>query len=111
LSQPSGQGTSGLIAVLKIARGKAEGVAVDQTTVDVNVETWLVQLGDRVSVSASRVQDGLLDLWGLLPEGDARQVVEEWLTETLERELYRTEDVIERLERVRALQGEPSSVG
>jgi hypothetical protein len=84
---------------------------VDHTTVDAKVETWVAQLGDRVSVSASKVQDGLFDVWGLLPEGDARRRVEEWLTETLERELYTTEDVIRRLGQVRALRGEPSSVG
>ena len=83
---------------------------MDHTTVDVKVETWVAQLGDRVSVSASKVQDGLFDLWGLLPEGDARRKVEEWLTETLERELYTTEDVIARLAQVRILRGEPSSV-
>jgi hypothetical protein len=83
---------------------------VDQTTVDAKVAIWVTELGDRVSVSASKVQDGLFDLWGLLPEGDARRMVEIWLTETLERELYTTEDVIERLGRVRTLQGEPSTV-
>jgi hypothetical protein len=79
--------------------------------VEAKVETWVAELGDRVSISASKVQDGLFDLWGLLPDGEARRTVEVWLTETLERELYTTEDVIERLGRVRALRGEPSSVG
>jgi hypothetical protein len=94
-----------------VEEGNAEGVGVDQTTVDAKVESWVAELGDRVSISASKVQDGLFDVWGLLPEGDARRMVETWLTETLERELYTTEDVIERLGRVRALRGEPSSVG
>jgi hypothetical protein len=86
-------------------------VFVDQTTVDAKVETWVAQLGDRVSVSASKIQDGLFDLWGLLPDGDARRMVEEWLTETLDRELYITEDVIKRLGTVLLLRGEPSTVG
>jgi len=84
---------------------------VRDTTVDASVETWVAELGDRVSVSASTVQDHLLDLWGLLAEGDARRIVEQWLTETLERELYTSEDVIERLQDLRARQGEPSTVG
>jgi hypothetical protein len=100
-----------LCGTLKVGQGTAEGVLVDQTTVDAKVETWVAELGDRVSVSASKVQDGLFDLWGLLPEGDARRMVEQWLTETLERELYMTDDVIGRLGRVQALRGEPSSVG
>ncbi len=83
---------------------------MNETTVDAKIETWVAQLGDRVSVSASTVQDHLLDLWGLLSDGGARRMVEQWLTATLERELYTTEDVIERLAEVRALQGEPESV-
>ena len=79
-------------------------------TADVNAEIWIAQLGDRVSVSASVVQDHLLDLWGLLPDGDGRRTVEQWLTETLERELYRTDDVIERLRRIPDLAAEPSTV-
>ena len=60
--------------------------------------------GHEVSVPASVVQDGLLDLWGLLPEGDQRSVVERWLTETLERNLYSVTDVDSRLDTVLASQ-------
>ena len=45
-------------------------------------------------------QDGLLDLWGLLPEGDTRAEVERWLTETLERNLYVVADIDARLSTV-----------
>lgn len=62
------------------------------------------QLEGQVSVPASVVQDGLLDLWGLLPEGDRRSVVERWLTETLERNLYSVTDVDSRLDSVLAPQ-------
>jgi hypothetical protein len=62
------------------------------------------QLEGQVSVPASVVQDGLLDLWGLLPEGDRRTVVERWLTETLERSLYAVTDVDSRLDTVLAPQ-------
>ena len=55
------------------------------------------QLEGQVSVSASVVQDGLLDLWGLLPDGDSRARVERWLTETLERNLYQVADIDARL--------------
>jgi len=55
------------------------------------------QLEGQVSVPASLVQDGLLDLWGFLPEGDTRTEVERWLTETLERQLYYVADVDARL--------------
>jgi hypothetical protein len=62
------------------------------------------QLEGQVSVPASVVQDGLLDLWGILPEGDRRSVVERWLTETLERNLYAVTDVDSRLDTVLAAQ-------
>ena len=55
------------------------------------------QLEGQVSVPSSVVQDCLLDLWGILPEGDSRTEVERWLTETLERHLYQVSDVDARL--------------
>ena len=58
------------------------------------------QLDGQMSVPASVVQDHLLDLWGLLPDGDIRTEVERWLTETLERNLYQVSDVDARLAHV-----------
>ena len=55
------------------------------------------QLEGQVSVSASLVQDSLLDLWGLMPEGDGRSEIEKWLTETLNRSLYAVQEVDARL--------------
>jgi DNA-directed RNA polymerase specialized sigma24 family protein len=60
------------------------------------------QLDGQVSVPATVVQDCLLDLWGLLPEGESRTQVERWLTETLERHLYSAHDVDARLTSVLA---------
>lgn len=68
------------------------------------ISTFRRQLEGQVSVPASVVQDGLLDLWGILPEGDSRSVVERWLTETLERNLYSVTDVDSRLDAVLAAQ-------
>ncbi len=68
------------------------------------VSAFRRQLEGQVSVPASVVQDGLLDLWGLLPAGDSRTVVERWLTETLERNLYSVTDVDSRLDTVLAPQ-------
>jgi DNA-directed RNA polymerase specialized sigma24 family protein len=58
------------------------------------------QLDGQVSVSASVVQDGLLEIWGALPEGSARSQVESWLTETLGRNLYSVADIDTRLSTV-----------
>ncbi len=60
------------------------------------------QLEGQGSVPASVVQDGLLELWGSLPAGDTRSVIEGWLTETLERNLYSASEVGSRLDAVLA---------
>jgi hypothetical protein len=70
---------------------------VSERTVEEIVESWVGELADQISVSASMVQDHLFDVWGAVEEGDARRAVERWLTETLERELYLAEDIVERL--------------
>jgi hypothetical protein len=73
---------------------------VTETSVEAAVESWVAELSDQASVSASAVQDHLLDIWGTLEEGAVRSEVERWLTETLERELYLADDVTSRLERL-----------
>ncbi|HSS11364.1 MAG TPA: hypothetical protein VLL25_15870 [Acidimicrobiales bacterium] len=74
---------------------------------DAIVEAWVADLGDQLAVSASAVQDRLLDLWGLLPEGETRRTIENWLTETLQRELYTSADITDRLRQL----GELETVG
>jgi hypothetical protein len=76
----------------------------DPSGMEAAISAFRRQLEGQVSVPASVVQDGLLDLWGLLPEGDTRAVVERWLTETLERNLYSVTDVDSRLDAVLAPQ-------
>jgi hypothetical protein len=71
---------------------------MDTEPVELLVASWLSELGEQGSVSASDVQDRLLDLWASLPEGAVRTQVERWLTETLERHLYAVDDVQRRLE-------------
>ena len=74
-----------------------------ETSIDTAVERWVAELRDGLSVSASTVQDRLFDLWGLLDEGDQRREVERWLTETLERHLYPTDEVVSRLRQLGVL--------
>jgi len=64
------------------------------------VEQWLADLAEQKAdpVSALAVQDRLLGLWGLLDEGARRAVVETWLTETLKRDLYLTDELRFRLD-------------
>jgi hypothetical protein len=74
------------------------------TSVEATIEAWIAELADQGSLSATAVQDRLFDLWGVLPEGTTRTEVERWLTETLERNLYTSEEVIERLQTLAQLQ-------
>lgn len=67
------------------------------TSVEAAVESWVAELRDGLSLSSSAVQDRLFDIWGMLDEGQARREVERWLTETLDRHLYTSEDLIARL--------------
>lgn len=67
------------------------------TNIEAAVEAWVAELSDGLSLSAMVVQDRLLDLWGMLDEGDLRREVERWLTETLDRHLYTSGDLIDRL--------------
>jgi hypothetical protein len=65
------------------------------------VERWLADLTtDQKAnpVPAGVVQDRLLGLWGLMDEGARRAVVETWLTETLNRNLYLAEELRHRLD-------------
>jgi hypothetical protein len=78
-----------------------DGPVVESAPSAVEVaEAWLAELVDQMAVSASDVQDHLLDLWGVLDEGPARSEIERWLTETLVRNLYSVSDINERLEMV-----------
>ena len=72
------------------------------TSIDAAVAAWRSELDGRTSVSASDVQDHLLELWGRLPEGDLRSEIEQWLTETLARQLYAVDDIDARLDQVLA---------
>ena len=74
---------------------------------DAVIDAWIAELGDQLAVSASAVQDRLLDLWGILPEGETRRTVEDWLTETLHREFDTSAVLVDRLRQL----GELETVG
>ncbi|MCU4184913.1 hypothetical protein K6U06_11125 [Acidiferrimicrobium sp. IK] len=71
-------------------------------TLEPIISAWRSELDGQGSVSATDVQDRLLELWGHLPDGEVRSEIERWLTETLARHLYAAEDIDARLERVLA---------
>jgi hypothetical protein len=80
----------------------ADATTVETATIETMVAEWKAELEGQQSVSASNVQDRLLDLWGQLPEGSVRSEIEKWLTETVQRHLYAVSDIDARLQRVLA---------
>ncbi|MDQ1373711.1 MAG: hypothetical protein QOJ09_1049 [Actinomycetota bacterium] len=62
--------------------------------IDTLLADWRSTAGDQTLFSASKVQALLFELWGET-EGPARELVQEWLTTTLHRELYSTDELDE----------------
>ena len=78
------------------------GEQAPEAIIEAMVAEWKAELEGQQSVSASNVQDRLLDMWGQLPEGSVRSEIEKWLTETVQRHLYAVSDIDARLQRVLA---------
>lgn len=49
-------------------------------------------------LSASRVQGHLFDLYGEVDAGEAKRLVEQWLTLTIQRDLFSGTELVEMLE-------------
>jgi hypothetical protein len=62
------------------------------TMIDQLISDWRDATGDDQVLSASRVQAFLFELWGVT-EGPARDLVQEWLSVTLHRELFSAEEL------------------
>jgi hypothetical protein len=67
-------------------------------TIDQLIEDWRHAAGGEAYFSASRVQGRLFDLYGELTPGPARQLVESYLTLTIERDLFSGTELIELLD-------------
>ena len=59
------------------------------------IEDWRSTAADATVVSASAVQDRLFDLWGELQDLPQQSVVEQWLTLTVERELFTGKELVD----------------
>lgn len=88
-----------------LAEIESSGQPHGDDLIEVALAAFRRQLDGQISVSANVVQDGLLEIWGALPEGSARSEVERWLTETLNRHLYSVSDIDSRLGAVLAGEG------
>ena len=62
------------------------------------IEDWRNQAVDTTVMSASAVQDRLFDLWGELRDLPLVSQVEQWLSLTVERELFSGKELVEFLD-------------
>ncbi len=62
------------------------------------IEDWRTKAAESTVVSASAVQDRLFDLWGELQDLPQQSLVEQWLTLTVERELFTGKELVEFLD-------------
>jgi hypothetical protein len=62
------------------------------------IEDWRTQAVDTTVMSASTVQDRLFDLWGELRDLPSVTQVEQWLSLTVERELFSGKELVEFLD-------------
>jgi len=73
------------------------------------IEAWKTEAADQTVVSASAVQDRLFDLWGELRDYAVVSQVEQWLSLTVERELFSGKELVEFLDELdRSLTSEAS---
>lgn len=62
------------------------------------IEDWRAAAADEAYFSASRVQSRLFDLYGAVDHEPARQVVEFWLSLTVQRDLFSGPELLEMLD-------------
>jgi hypothetical protein len=77
------------------------------------IKTWRDSLTTETYVSPSRAQDQLFELWGSVKESPAATMVEQWLTLSIERELFSGAELVDFLDELEAylkLQHSPKPV-
>jgi hypothetical protein len=62
------------------------------------IEEWRTEAVDTTVMSASAVQDRLFDLWGELRELPLVTQVEQWLSLTVERQVFSGKELVEFLD-------------
>ena len=66
------------------------------------IQAWRDDLRGTTYLSPSRAQDRLFGLWGHLRDTPAARMVEQWLTLTIERDLFSGAELIEFLDELEA---------
>jgi hypothetical protein len=64
------------------------------------IEAWRSEAANETVFSASAVQDRLFDLWGEVRDTPSATIVETWLSLTLERQLFSSEELVDFLDEV-----------
>ena len=77
----------------------------EQTTEQI-IDQWRETASDQAYFSASRVQSNLFDLYGAVSGVAARQLVETWLTLTIQRDLFSGKELVEMLDELELLVGD-----
>lgn len=77
----------------------------EQTTEQI-IDQWRETAADQAYFSASRVQSNLFDLYGAVSGVAARQLVETWLTLTIQRDLFSGKELVEMLDELELLVGD-----
>ena len=70
---------------------------------------WRDEAATQAYFSASRVQDRLFDLYGVVDDPTARGLVETWLSLTIQRDLFSGSEVLDLLDQLRSLLAHPVS--
>ena len=75
------------------------------------IEEWHAQVAQATVISASAVQDKLFDLWGALRDTPSVTLVEQWLSLSVERQLFSGKELVEFLDELDASLMEGASTG
>ncbi|MEO7836225.1 MAG: hypothetical protein ABIS21_01125 [Acidimicrobiales bacterium] len=71
-------------------------------TIERIIQEWRETASNEAYFSASRVQGRLFDLYGEVADGEAKRVIEMWLTLTIQRDLFSSAEILELLDDLRA---------
>ena len=66
------------------------------------IEEWRTRVAQETVISASAVQDRLFDLWGALRDTPSVTLVEQWLSLSVERQLFSGKELVEFLDELDA---------
>ncbi len=79
-------------------------------TVELIIQEWRETASQEAYFSASRVQSRLFDLYGAVADDGAKQVLQMWLTLTIQRDLFSSVEILELLDDLQSRIGDTHRV-